>query len=128
MTRRRSETAAWREVQDAAAELKDSRFEHIASVGRQLDQLAREMRAQLVEGVHENPALMIVGNPPRRRSRSNPRSDWSDRVYAIQYRHKGDGRDYEHDFERGVSLRANEDGSVTLYRKDGRPVWEEFPG
>lgn len=69
--------------------------------------------------LRKNPALAIVGNPP---------SDWSDRVYAIQYRHKQDRRDYEHEFEPGVCLRANKDGSVTLYRKDGRPIWEDFPG
>lgn len=70
----------------------------------------------------KNPALaLIVPNPPHS-------SDWSDRVYAIQYKHKQDGDDYEHEFQRGVCLRANTDGSVTLYRRDGRPVWEEFPG
>lgn len=67
----------------------------------------------------QNPPLMIVGNPP---------SDWSRRVYAIQYKHVKDGKDYEHEFEPGVCLRANKDGTVTIYRNDGRPVWEEFPG
>lgn len=70
-----------------------------------------------------NPLMAIVGNPPRGRT-----SDWSNRVYAIQYRHASDGEDYDHDFAPGVCLRANTDGSVTLYRRDGRPVWQEFPG
>lgn len=119
MSRRRSESAAWREVQSIAAELKASRFEHVSSAGRQLDQLAREMRAQLVEGVHENPSVLaIVGNPGR--------SDWSNRVFAIQYKHAKDGKHYEHAFEPGVCLRSNKDGSATLYRRDGRPVWDEF--
>lgn len=117
--RRKSESAAWREVQRVAGELKGSRFEHVASAGHQLDRLAREMRAQLIEGVHENPSMLaIVGNPGR--------SDWSNRVYAIQYKHAKDRKDYEHEFEPGVCLRSNKDGSVTLYRHDGRPVWDEF--
>lgn len=71
----------------------------------------------------KNPlAALILPNPNR------GASDWSDRVYSIAYKHKQDGDDYEHEFERGVCLRANADGSVTLYRRDGRPVWEEFPG
>lgn len=117
-----SESRAWREVQDIGAELRGSKNPSIADAGARLNQLAREMRAQLVEGVHENPMLAIVGNPQR------GRSDWSNRVYAIQYKHAKDGKNYEHEFEPGVCLRANKDGSVTIYRKDGRPVWEEFPG
>lgn len=119
MSHRKSETAAWREVQDAAAELRGSRFEHVVRIGKQLDQLARSMRAQLIEGVHENPALMIVGNP-------KGGSEWSNRVLEIRYVHRKDRKQYTHPFDPGVSLRANRDGSVTIYRPDGLPVWDDF--
>lgn len=118
-----SEGRAWRDVQSFAAQLKGSIHDDTRAIGRQLDKLARDMRAQLLEGTHQNPALMIVGNPPKR-----GKNDWSKRVYSIQYKHLQDGKDYEHDFEPGTCLRANADGSVTIYRSDGRPVWEEFPG
>lgn len=72
--------------------------------------------------VRRNPHLLVIGNPAR------GHSSWSNRVYAIQYKHAADGKDYEHEFEPGVCLRANKDGSVTIYRNDGRPVWEDFPG
>ncbi len=126
-----SERQAWREVAGVGRLLATPELhtkQELRNMAAQLTQLAREMTAQLDRGVHanprgrKNPALaLIVPNPPRA-------SDWSDRVYAIQYKHKQDGDDYEHEFERGVCLRANTDGSVTLYRRDGRPVWEEFPG
>lgn len=55
---------------------------------------------------------------------ANP-GQWSNRVYEICYQHDDDGTDYKHEFADGVSLRANKDGSVTLYRPDGRPIWKD---
>lgn len=51
----------------------------------------------------------------------------SGRVYAIQYRHRKDGLDYEHKFAPGVELRTNRDGTVELERPDGRRLWRDFP-
>lgn len=123
-----SESKAWRQVQDIAHQLGGSTSPETRAAARSLHQLAREMRAQLVVGIHENPMLAIVGNPPRRRARSMDGDVWSRRVYAIQYKHARDGKNYEHEFQPGVCLHGNADGTVTIYRNDGRPVWEEFPG
>lgn len=46
-------------------------------------------------------------------------------VHAITYTHKGDGLDYKHEFAGGVHMRANRDGSITLYHPD-KPIWRDF--
>ncbi len=50
----------------------------------------------------------------------------SRRVFALSYTHAEDGRNYEHEFARGVTLELHPDGSIRLYRPDGLPLWREF--
>lgn len=53
-------------------------------------------------------------------------ADLSHRVYAVQYRHAEDGKDYEHKFGRGVCMELLSDGSVRLYHSQGKPLFGEF--
>lgn len=47
----------------------------------------------------------------------------SDRVLDISYKHRDNGKDYTHKFARGVRMQLLADGSVRLYRPDGRSLW-----
>ena len=51
----------------------------------------------------------------------------SERVYEIKYKHVVDGDDYVHKFRAGVCMELLADGSVRLYRNDGRPLFRNFP-
>ena len=118
-----SESNAWREV-DRLARLVLGGSTPTVTACNQLVRLAEEMMAQLAAGLHVNPRRanppLLILNPPR------GRSDWSNAVEEIRYRHAHDGKYYKHPFEKGVALRGNPDGTATLYRPDGRPVWEQF--
>jgi hypothetical protein len=47
---------------------------------------------------------------------------------ALSYKHAHNGKLYEHEFERGkVDIRLQRDGTVLLVRRDGKPLWDEFP-
>ena len=68
--------------------------------------------------VRENPQLMIMGNPP---------AAFGSRVHYIEYEHVDEpGAIYHHTFRPGVTMEADEDGTVTLRGKGNRPVWREF--
>lgn len=68
----------------------------------------------------KNPVLAIMGNPaPRMRV-------FSGNVHSIAYTHRGDGKDYRHDFAGGVHMAALADGTVLIYHPQGLPVWREF--
>ena len=47
----------------------------------------------------------------------------SDRVLDISYTHRDNGQDYVHKFAKGVRMQLLADGSVRLYRPDGRSLW-----
>lgn len=50
-----------------------------------------------------------------------------ERIYSIRYRHAQDGKDYQHDFGRGATLRALPSGDV-LIENDRGPSWENDEG
>lgn len=61
--------------------------------------------------------------------RNNPHSAgdlMSDSVLEVRYLHRKDGEPYKHAFKPGVRMRANEDGTITLYHPTKR-IWNEFP-
>jgi hypothetical protein len=98
--------------------------------------IADTMLGQLSQGMHENPALLVGLNPPRR-LRRNPLSredvvaeeQISDRVYQVKYRHLEDGEDYQHPFAAGVELWTVTMGKarcVVLAGKDGQDLWQDF--
>jgi hypothetical protein len=72
-------------------------------------------------GRRRNPR--VRANPPRR---GRPIQQ-SKRVYEIAYKHVADGKDYKHKFASGVCMELLGDGSVRLYRMDGRPLFKNFP-
>jgi hypothetical protein len=91
--------------------------------------------------VRRNPPLVVFGNPGRKKRRRVARKNplavsrtrktngavWLSReVYLIAYRHVEDGKDYKHDFGPGVCMQVNPDGSVLLYHKNGKPLWDTF--
>lgn len=68
-----------------------------------------------------------------RRMRRNPETlptlvaiQQSKRVYEVAYKHIEDGEDYKHKFAPGVCMELLADGSVRLYREDGRPLYRDF--
>jgi hypothetical protein len=68
-----------------------------------------------------------------RRERRNPETlptlvaiPQSEHVYQIKYKHIEDGEDYVHNFAPGTCMELLADGSVRLYRMDGRPLFRDF--
>ena len=48
-------------------------------------------------------------------------------VFAIQYRHAADGKDYDHPFETAdVLLLGMPDGSLKIESASGNRLWENF--
>lgn len=78
---------------------------------------------EAVRAFRPNPALGVFrSNPPT----DDPEDVFGEDVYAIYYRHAQDGLDYVHDFDDGVVMESNPDGSITLWRPDGKRLWEDF--
>jgi hypothetical protein len=67
-------------------------------------------------------------SPANKRRRRNPQGGrvFSHEVHYLAYRHADDGEPYKHKFEKGVTMAAASDGSIVLYRPDGKPVWGDF--
>jgi hypothetical protein len=115
-----SERDAWEAAKRLAADLRTGRLGS-GQVASRLDNLARKMIAQLGSGIHTNPPLIIYGNPPK------DGELMSRRVYAVEYRHAGDGEDYRHDCAAGVSMYAL-GNAIVLQRPDRKPLSREFDG
>jgi hypothetical protein len=85
-----------------------------------------------------NPALVIYGNPPIARARMrryDPGAaiqiveEVSVEVHYLGYKHRGDGKLYEHKFELPTSMLAvlrHDRHDVLLSSPDGNPIWQEF--
>lgn len=86
--------------------------------------LSRARRAG-VRVPRANPSVLVFGNPPRTRPWDRA-TILSKRAVAIEYDHVSDGALYRHSFARGVVVEALADGSVRLYRPDGKPLWKMF--
>ena len=71
-------------------------------------------------------ARAFAPNPPLMVFKSNPPGRMSDRVWMIGYKHIEDGEDYVHEFGPDVSMEAEKGGSVSIFHRNGRPVWREF--
>lgn len=71
------------------------------------------------------PAITIF-NPPMRKHGAAVKAVLSTRAISLAYRHADSGRDYKHDFASGVTVQLLKDGSVRLYRDDGRPLHKWF--
>jgi hypothetical protein len=123
-----SESTAWREVQHRLAALSrllafaihhnDEAEAHI----EKLIALADTMRSQLAHGQHTNPPLVMYGlNPP------TAAQVVSHRVYAIEYKHDTDGKNYRHEFTPGVTLCTDARFlQLTLNRPDRKPLAKVF--
>lgn len=94
-----------------------------------------EMLDQLGRGVHTNPPLVLVTNPPSDRHkfvgmRITLVGQLSQDVHSVAYTHIDDGVDYRHDFERRTDLLAGETPSgqrvLVLLNPDGMAVWDRF--
>jgi hypothetical protein len=64
-----------------------------------------------------NPPLAILGNPPL--------TTFGD-VTRIEYRHRHDGRDYYHDFQKPVQMRRTKNGRVVLSQRNRKPIVKLF--
>lgn len=78
-----------------------------------------------------NPLLTVLGNP----GGADAVQTFSEGgVVELSYFHRFDPESKRpgdiirtHEFEKGVSMTALEDGRVVLWRPDGRPVWTGKP-
>jgi hypothetical protein len=71
------------------------------------------------------PGVWIFANPGRGK-RTKGSTILSTRMLAAEYVHAENGKDYRHDFTGGVTIEALPDGSVRIFRPDGKPVIKDF--
>jgi hypothetical protein len=71
------------------------------------------------------PAVWIFANPQRGKRTKGSRI-LSRRALAAEYVHTENGQNYRHDFQRGVTIEALPDGSVRMFRADGKPIIRDF--
>jgi hypothetical protein len=83
--------------------------------------MRRRRRAPINVPAERNPPLVAFANPRRRVV-----AQLSRRVYAVQYRHCEDGKDYSHEFHAGVCLELLSDGSIRIYSRTGKPLFGDY--
>ena len=119
-----SEKAAWRNVLAIAQRMRQRAGVPGAmrTDAQAIMEVAADMLDQLATGVHKNPPLTVLSlvNPPRGGKLM------SDHLYTIEYVHKGNGKNYFHDFKRGTTMHAMPDGSIRISRP-GAKVWGDYP-
>jgi hypothetical protein len=98
--------------------------------------LLESLMGQAKRGVHRNPPLILLSNPPMQYR--GPRGGHgplkfldviSEEAHAILYRHAEDGKPYRHDFERPTHLIAverNGKHDVLITSADNEPIWQDF--
>ncbi len=93
-----------------------------------------KLKKQAQRGVHRNaesnPSL-VVYNPPdlkvRRMGSAKVVGIIGERVFQVSYRHAEDGKNYFHDFARGVKMFAIETGGdKEILLASEKPLWEDF--
>jgi hypothetical protein len=65
------------------------------------------------------PMLTVFGNPPK------VQATLSNRAIHLAYVHRDDRKSYQHDFASGVTVQLLTDGSIRLYRPDGRKLFAD---
>lgn len=117
--RGKSESQAWREVKMVAQGIRRATTSQaIYNNADGLVDLADRMLSQVARGIHENPTLAILGNPP-----AKVVGTLSRRLYELRYKHASDGKDYRHPFGPGASVLLLADGSVLVRAK--HRLWED---
>lgn len=113
-----SESSMWRRVREIARKLAAKDF----TLARELEDISWAALQQLRRGVHENPTLAVLGNPPR-----GVAGVLSKHTYggSIRYRHSQDGKDYRHTLGSGAHILLLRDGSVLLQHPTKR-LWEDM--
>jgi hypothetical protein len=107
----------------------------IEALQGQLKQLGK----QIAKGLHTNPPLLIVGNPPMGRGARIPRGAGPDsaplhfdgmigaRVLEIRYQHAEDGKLYKHAFDVPAQMYAvTRNGARALFIAGRRSLWNDF--
>lgn len=96
------------------------------------------LRGQALQGIHRNPPLIVLSNPPVRTHRFikgveghevDVEGIISTEAHAILYRHFEDGKPYRHDFEHPTTLMAvdiNDRKCVVIESPEGNPIWQDF--
>jgi hypothetical protein len=117
-----SERTSWETVHAIGEHLYGAAHNHPGAAkdyGAQLMMLADDMLLQLQEGIHENPALAVLGNPP-----AKVVGTLSRRLYELRYKHAADGKDYRHPFGPGATVSLLADGSVWIHAR--HKLWEDI--
>jgi hypothetical protein len=118
--RGRSELEAWDAIAGQARRIvRTARNAGVIQDAQNILTIAAEMTAQVRAGVHENPTLAVLGNPPARVVGTLSR-----RLYELRYKHASDGKDYRHPFGPGASILLLADGSVLIRSK--QRLWEDL--
>lgn len=81
-------------------------------------------RAFVLNGTHDNPPLVVFGNPPGKKSRGSKLL--SRRAISIRYVHAADRQRYEHKFGSHDCIELLPDGSVRIYNSQGKKLFGEF--
>jgi hypothetical protein len=71
------------------------------------------------------PAVWIFANPGRGK-KTKGSTILSSHALGVEYVHGENGLNYRHDFARGVTIEALPDGSVRMFRPDGKPIVKDF--
>lgn len=82
---------------------------------------AETLLKQVSQGVHENPAIAVLGNPG-----GGVAGTIAEQLYEIRYRHAQDHKNYKHPFQQGVRVTLLKDGRAVIWHPS-KPVWQDFP-
>lgn len=125
-----SESKAWLTVVKLAKSIARSENATQRSLlATDIERIADRMLDQLQNGMHENPGLVVWGNPPEKFA---GRIDalQTRRLYEVRYKHAEDGKDYRHEFKAAAQLFTVklDDGmrALLVVSKDGKPLWDDF--
>jgi hypothetical protein len=107
----------------------------IAQMASQLQQLGRQIK----KGLHTNPPLLLIGNPPLKLDRRIPRGGAEDgrplqfdgdigrRVVELRYEHVENRKLYRHVFEYPAQLYAvTREGRRALFIGSRHHLWNDF--
>jgi hypothetical protein len=139
MTKRKalSESEQWARIEEIGRKLSAHPDLVAAKQGRELMATAVEMLGQLKAGYHENPSLVIYGNPRGRLkvgasivgSTIRVEHQLAKDLHELRYQHAKNGDDFKHAFEGGVQVWAierNGQREFLITHPDGLPVWDLF--
>lgn len=142
-----SELKQWKKVETIGRRLRSETGPYVQSLGSELMALSLEMQTQLTRGIHENPSLIVYGNPRSGKHKKNPpgrvkagralpageaikvKVQLASDLHEIRYTHAKNNDDFRHPFEGGVEVWAIERAGQREFlvtHPEGKPLWDLF--